>query len=216
MKFYYNGNTYNISFGNRKLVSNKETLFFIWNLPSVITCPFRTPLCEKYCYAKKAERVYKAVLPSRMANLESTKSESFVSDMIAIIEKKLSTMKQKRLVVRIHESGDFYNKAYSQKWLAIAFYFAMHDERVTFICYTKSFPYFDGVQLPENFALRASVWADTPSKFIQMILRNAWPIYTAVEHFSENDSFTQCRCADCATCAKCWDNSIPDIRCEIH
>lgn len=216
MKFYYNGNTYNISFGNRKLVSNSETLFFIWNLPAVKTCPFRTPLCEKLCYAKKAERVYKAVLPSRMENLEASKSDSFIADMINIIEKKLSTMKQKKLVVRIHESGDFYNKAYAQKWIAIAFHFAMTDSRVTFICYTKSFPYFDGVTLPNNFSLRASIWNDTEKKQVEIILRNGWNIYTAVESFTENDSFEQCRCSDCATCSKCWNNSISDIRCEIH
>ena len=216
MKFYYNGNIYNISFGNRKLVSNSETLFFIWNLPSVKTCPYRTPLCEKLCYAKKAERVYKAVLPSREENLEASKSDTFIADMIIIIERKLSTMKQKKLVVRIHESGDFYNKQYTQKWLAIAFHFAMTDSRVTFICYTKSFPYFDGMLLPENFSLRASIWSDTEKKQVEIILRNSWNIYTAVESFTENDSFEQCRCADCATCGKCWNNTIPDIRCEIH
>lgn len=215
MKFYYNDNTYNISFGNRKLVSNDETLFFIWNLPAIKTCPYRTPLCEKCCYATKAERLYKAVLPSREANLEASKSETFIADMILIIEKKLSTMKQKDLVIRIHESGDFYNRAYAEKWLAIATHF-VNDSRVTFICYTKSFVYFDGIKLPENFRLRASVWADTKPEQIAIIIRNQWPIYTAVESFTENDTFTQCRCADCATCGKCWDKTVPDIRCEIH
>lgn len=115
MKYYYNGNTYNISFGNRKLVSNSETLFFIWNIPAIMTCPYRTPLCEINCYATKAERLYRAVLPSRMENLEASKGETFVADMILIISKKLSTMKQKNLVIRIHESGDFYNKVYAEK-----------------------------------------------------------------------------------------------------
>lgn len=215
MKYNYETRVYNISFGNRKLVSNNKTLFLIWNLPAEITCPYATKMCKEFCYAKKAEKLYKAVLPSRSANLESSKSGYFYSDMTDIITRKLSKMRQEKMVIRIHESGDFYNKSYALKWLAIADHFA-DDPRVTFICYTKSFTYFDDVELPKNFSLRASIWADTTPEQVKLVLKNGWPIYTAVDSFTDNDTFEQCRCSDCATCGKCWDKSVPDIRCEIH
>ena len=208
-------NVYHISDSNRKLVPSKEVNFIIWNLPAVKTCPFRTPLCAKYCYAKKAENFYPDALPARLDNLKASKSENFVEFMTDFILTKARRQRKPKLIVRIHESGDFYNKEYAEKWLSIARNCEKCD-KITFIAYTKSFVYFDGVELPSNFSLRASIWADTPKEQIEMILRNGWPIYTAVEKFTPADTFTQCRCEDCATCGKCWDRTIPDIRCEIH
>lgn len=217
MKTIHNisGNIYHISPGNKKLKPNKTTMFIIWNLPAIMTCPYRTGLCEKSCYAVKAERQYKQVRPSRMDNFRAARSDTFVSDMISVLETVTRRTRKQKIYVRIHESGDFFNQAYSLAWLEIAQHFS-GDNRFTFIAYTKSFRFFDGVELPENFSLRASIWADTKPEQIAIILKNKWPIYTAVESFSAADTFVQCRCSDCATCAKCWDKTIPDIRCEIH
>lgn len=212
---FESGNTYHISDGNKKLVPNKETAFLIWNLPAKKTCPYATKHCLSACYACKAERAYPSVIPARLENLEASKTESFVSEMTAIIFRKARTTRKEKLIVRIHESGDFYSAEYADKWIQIARN-CEHIEKVRFIAYTKSFPFFDGKELPENFSIRASIWDDTKPEQIKIILRNAWPIYTAVDKFTENDTFTQCRCSDCATCGKCWDRNVPDIRCEIH
>lgn len=150
---------YHISDGNKKLVPNFETNFIIWNLPAVVTCPFRTKMCEKACYALKAEKAYKQVLPARYDNLEMSKLPTFVNDMTDYILSKAKKTRKPKLIVRIHESGDFYNKEYADKWLEIIEN-CKADARIKFIAYTKSFKYFDGVQLPDNFSLRASVWAD--------------------------------------------------------
>lgn len=203
----------NVSNGNKKLVSNSETRFVVWNLPAVTTCPYRTAMCEKACYALKAERVYPGCRPSRERNFEESRKEDFVDRMTYTILKVRKASNAKTVVVRIHESGDFYNKEYAEKWLAIIN--ACKGENIKFIAYTKSFPYFDGIDLPKAFALRASVWADTKKEHLETISRNNWNIYTAVERFEVGDSFTRCRCADCATCGKCWKN-YKDIRCEIH
>ena len=206
---------YHISDSNHKLVPSKLVNFLIWNIPAVKTCPFRTKLCERFCYAKKAEWFRPNALPARLDNYKASLLDSFVPDMVSIILNKAKRQRKPQLIVRIHESGDFYNKAYAMKWIEIARQCSV-DSKITFIAYTKSFEYFDGVQLPKNFSLRASIWADTKPEQIAIILRNQWPIYTAVEHFTENDAFTQCRCSDCATCGKCWDSTVKDIRCEIH
>ena len=205
----------NVSKGNNKLQPNDDTAFLIWNLPAVKTCPFRTPHCEKFCYATKAEKLYTTCLPSRMNNLEEAKKDDFAVNMILTIMIKYKGMRQNKLVVRIHESGDFFNKAYVAQWLTVMQAFEKNDD-ITFIAYTKSFPYFDGVQLPKNFSLRASVWDDTKREHLQTIWRNDWMIYTATNEIDKVPTHAQCRCSDCATCNKCWASKVKEIVCEIH
>ena len=210
---------YHFSDDNKKLIPNFETAFYIWNLPAILTCPFATTLCKADCYAVKAETAYKDPFPARMENLKMSQMPSFVDDMTAMIIKRARTMRKPRLIVRIHESGDFYCQRYANDWLEIVRRVENADlngREVIFIAYTKSFQYFDGVELPKSFRLRASVWADTKPEQLAIIERNKWPIYTAVEKFTDNDEFHQCRCEDCATCGKCWDNNVPLICCEIH
>ena len=211
----------NLSDGNKKLVQNSNISFLIWSIPAVITCPFRTALCEKFCYAKKAETAYPDVLPARMRNLEISKSSDFVLRMIYTISVELERPKNKgkKIVFRIHESGDFYNLEYAKKWLEIMRYFEK-DNRIVFVAYTKSVTYFDGVEIPKNFKLLASVWNDTTEKNLEIIARNNYKIYTAFkcEEMKKalKDGFVKCRCKDCATCGKCWNKSQKNICCEIH
>lgn len=205
----------NVSRGNKKLISNDETLFLIWNLPAIKTCPYATEHCKAACYARKAEKVYPDCLPSREKNFNESRKETFTENMIYTIESALKNDRKKRnIVFRIHESGDFYNREYAQKWLAIMRHFE-NNKKVVFIAYTKSFVYFDGEKLPKNFKLRASIWDDTNEQQRRIVLDNNWPIYTAVDKFQIGDKFTRCRCKDCATCKKCWQG-YKDIRCEIH
>lgn len=198
---------------NKKLVPNAKTSFLIWNLPARTTCPYATPHCIAKCYARKAEQVYPSVLPARIRNFKATLAPDFVDRMVYTILSYRKRCKGKKLVVRIHESGDFYSAEYAGKWLEIAR--RCKGENITFIAYTKSYPYFDGVKIPANFKLRFSVWDDTTAAALDACERNEWPIYTAVEKFGKGDNFTRCRCADCAGCGKCWAD-FKDIRCEIH
>ena len=123
---------YHISDGNKKLVPNKDTAFLIWNIPAVTTCPFKTNMCKQSCYAVKAEKAYKQVLPSRPDNLKMSLLPSFVDDMTHIIMDKAKKTRKPKLIVRVHESGDFYNQIYANKWLEI-----MHncesESKITFI-----------------------------------------------------------------------------------
>lgn len=204
--------------GNKKLVNNDKVRFLIWNLPSVKTCPFATELCKKSCYAKKAEAVYPSVLPSRETNYNDSLQADFVANMIFTIEKYRASKAfcGRLMVVRIHESGDFYSKDYAQKWLAIIRHFA-DDNTIIFHCYTKSLLYFEGenVKQYKNLAFIASVWADTDEKAKALIVKNEYRIYTAVDSF-ENWTGAKCRCSDCAHCMQCMNNNCSSIACEIH
>lgn len=243
----YVGAVISVSDGNKKLKSTNGKIdengvyipsskWLIFNLPAVVTCPFRTRQCSGYlrgekryetdpktgktidkkadCYAVKAENAYPTVIPARRDNLRATLIPGFVDAMTDLILKTARNMKKERLIVRIHESGDFYNQRYAEMWLEIARRCA-HDTRIVFWAYTKSFIYFDGVTLPENFKLRASVWADTDSEQLAIIARNKWTIYTVYEN-ELPAGYTECFCKDCANCNQCGDMSIKSIACKRH
>jgi len=140
-----------LSLGNRKLQDD----IAIFNLPHRRTCPGATPECKKYCYAQKAERLYKATLPYRELNFKTSKTKHFVKDVIAA----LSNIQHKVRAVRIHESGDFYNQEYLNKWVEIAKAFP----KIIFTAYTKSLHLnFTEAKRLKNMVLFASIDPTTP------------------------------------------------------
>lgn len=208
-----------LSEGNKKLKPTAETKFLIFNLPSVITCPFATDMCKHFCYAKKAEAAYPTCKPSRLKHLEESRQADFVIRMVYTIETYLlkpSYQKAKKIVVRIHESGDFYNQTYVDKWIKIAEHFKS-DKRVVFMAYTKSLVYFGNCeQVPNNMVVRFSIWDDTPQYLLNLATEYNYPTYSAVEKFTKDiKSQNRCLCRDCAKCGKCWSNT-KRIICEIH
>ena len=124
--------------GNAKLKNNDRVRFMIWNLPAIKTCPFSTDMCRKSCYAKRAER-YPSCKNSRETNYIKSLQDDFIENMIFTIETELNTKKfnNKKVVFRIHESGDFYSRHYYNKWVAIAKHFENNDN-IVFLAYTKS------------------------------------------------------------------------------
>lgn len=220
LKGTINENSFAVSHKNHKLVPTENIAFFIWNLPAVYTCPFATDECIKNCYALKAENRFPfakrgSAIRSRVRNYLFSKRDDFVDIMTNEIISYSKNCKKQKLYVRIHESGDFYCQKYADKWLQIIENCKEYSN-IYFYAYTKSFVYFDGKKLPDNFTLRASVWCDTEESQKEIIKKNKWTIYTAVEKFTDNDNFHQCRCSDCATCGKCQDKHVPLICCEIH
>lgn len=216
-----------MSFGNMKLVSSAFTMFLIWSLPAMITCPFATGLCKKSCYARKAERNYPDCLPSRKRNFEFTKSPLFVPVMIAYIcyvagLKAYRTAKH--ITVRIHESGDFYSKAYMLKWYKIA-KACSHIANIDFGAYTKSVKYVSELynegytDIVDVLGLRYSIWSDTKISDIALASKLSMPVYTAYK--AEDglpEGYAKCDCADCGHCRKCYNGDTKEqyVACEIH
>lgn len=208
-----------VSDGNMKLVPTKETRYIIWNLPAIKTCPYATEHCKEKCYAIKAENQYPDARTSRAAHLEAAKKADFIERMIFTIAANLnrpSYKAAKQIIVRIHESGDFFNKVYADAWRTIADHFK-YDPRVKFMAYTKSVRYFDGEEIPENMTIRYSIWDDTKPEEIALAVKNNLPTYSAVESFEEagTKEKNKCHCDNCSTCNKCW-SALAEILCEIH
>lgn len=218
--------TISLSFGNKKLVSSKETMFVIWSIPAIKTCPFATKHCAESCYARKAERVYPDCLNARNKNWEFSKTDSFVPfmvDALHYIASLKAYKKAEHISIRIHESGDFYSVEYLKKWLEIAE--ACKDiPNIDFCAYTKSIPYLmqackDGYNLKNSkIHFLSSIWDDTKQERIEETFELNLPIYTAFEKGRIPSDYTKCDCSDCGACRQCYkgENAKQKIAVEIH
>ena len=214
---------------NKKLVPNENTRFLIWSIPAIKTCPNRCAACEKCCYATKSEKAYPGCLPARERNYSASMRDDFVDVMTAYIHKAAKHhlyRRAKRIVFRVHESGDFYSQEYYNKWIQIANN-CSDIKNLVFMAYTKSI-YFvaAGGAIPKNMVIRFSLWNDTtikgktyagtPAADLELARALGLPVYTAVETFTNEPRKNRCECVDCGTCNKCWCKSIDMLLCEIH
>lgn len=117
---------------------------FNFTLPAKKTCPMAKD-CLKFCYASKWAFTWSNVKAKHEANLKATKQKDFVKNIILEVTKKNIE------AVRIHDSGDFYNKRYLGKWIKIA----TQLPNVTFYAYTKSIHLFKGNEdaIPKNMVI---------------------------------------------------------------
>lgn len=101
-------------------------------------------ICEG-CYAIKAQKLYKAVLPSRERKLELSKQPSFVGLATSAINVLNPNY------VRLHASGEFYSQEYVDKWYEIAKQLPSR----AFYAYTKRLSDFNfqGIKALPNFVL---------------------------------------------------------------
>lgn len=105
-----------------------------------LTCPFAAE-CVKFCYAQKGAYSWSNVKPAFEKRYELTKTNDFVNEMNKEIAKK------KPDYVRVHDSGDYYSKAYLDKWIEIA----IHNPHVRFYSYTNSVEMLKAAELPDNY-----------------------------------------------------------------
>lgn len=112
------------------------------------TCP-QAGLCAVGCYARQGAYLWPKVKAAYERRLQLTQSPDF----IAVIQAEILKLKQKHssLFIRVHDSGDFYNKDYALDWFAIADSFP----EVTFYAYTKSIDLLKRLQskCPLNFKI---------------------------------------------------------------
>lgn len=110
--------------GNTKLGRR----IFSFSIPARQTCPGRSQLCEKLCYAERGHflRPTNARRFARLLTL--SRHKRFITRMTDEIQQRRAG------IVRIHVAGDFYDAAYVRRWLAIA----RRCPEVRFLAYTRS------------------------------------------------------------------------------
>ena len=179
--------------GNTKLTN----VIGIISLPRYYTCPGKTELCQRYCYAEPPERFRPAVVFSRNKNLAWTLRPDFVKVAAEMIKNFGLAW------FRIHESGDFYNQKYFDKWAEIA----RLNPKTQLLAYTKNWK-LDFSKAPANLTIRYS--SDISSKHIRKDLPAC---YVGVR---QPKDFFICK-AKCEPgfCMACWDKKI-DVYIPIH
>ena len=189
-----------------------------FNVRAVVDCPFRTAGCTAVCYATKGNHVFPNVKESRERSYIESKREDFTDSVIYSIrtEKESGRYKDAIMIVRIHESGDFYSVQYLKKWLYAWIAFRPEDG-VRFVFYTKSFVFFLMLteeekamlnSLLENGVVAMNLSVDDTTTDEQwkayVAMRKAFPMantYAVTEHTTEDDDV--CDCANCAKCGAC-------------
>lgn len=147
---------------NKKIAASADNLHIVYNfgIPAyksrtgLLTCP-AAGTCGKDggCYAQQGAYTWSNVFPAYEARLLATLADDFVErtvDDLTRLERNASRQ-GKTLVIRIHDSGDFYSLDYWHKWQAIMI--AMPS--VKFYAYTKMVYMFTRKvdALPSNFTL---------------------------------------------------------------
>ena len=105
-----------------------------------LTCPMADE-CVKFCYAQKGAYIWSNVQPAFENRYELSKTNYFVGAMNKEIKRK------KPDYVRVHDSGDYYSKAYLQKWIQVA----IHNPSVKFYSYTNMVDMMLKTSLPSNY-----------------------------------------------------------------
>ncbi len=189
--------------GNLKLSRN----IGIWTLPRT-TCIGKGDKCDKYCYAKTFEKMSQ-VNKYRNYRLELSKSKLFEKQMIK--ELKNSYFKY----IRLHESGDFYNQEYLDKWKRIAKCFPSK----IFLAYTKSLTLDLWNGLPRNFIIFQSYDGKQDNLIDEN--KNTARVIKSINQLRDNEylckyqqsDFT--KCGEC--CTKCFNkNKIKHVAFKLH
>ena len=113
------------------------------------TCP-QAGACLNFCYAQVGSYAFKASLVAHTRNLQ------FALDLpFDFADQMIAEIKRKRVVhaIRIHDSGDFFSRAYFMVWKSIM----EACPETNFYAYTKMVPLFKKLDaegmLPKNFTV---------------------------------------------------------------
>jgi len=137
-----------------------------------VTCPFAKD-CIKFCYARKGSFIWTNTKKAYERRYLITKdAQLFNYKLTEAIERRKPTH------VRIHDSGDFYNRDYILQWFDIIRKFP----KVVFYAYTKSKMLFDEFDfLPENLNLIYSLGSRFDNLIDQSIDRHSKIFYSMEE-----------------------------------
>ena len=216
-----------ISEGNMKSKCTDDITFLTWSLPSGKCCPYATDMCRKRCFAKKNEN-FTNVKESRERNLNESKKDTFVQDMIKYFQYHMQKPKNtnKLIIVRIHTSGDFYSQEYFDKWVEIAEHFR-NDNKILFQAYTKSIIFLtkwiknrnDIKENKVNIHFVYSIWEDTNEKDIALANQLGLQTFTASPKnkipMAIDKGYFLCN-GNCGNCKECYTGTSQKIVIPYH
>lgn len=127
---------------NKKMSKSSDSKVLVYNfgIPAfqsktgLRTCP-NAGKCAAGCYARMGAYVWSNVSQAYEARLTASQTDTFIDQVETELQKLyIKAYKlDKQLVIRIHDSGDFYSMEYFQKWNEIA----GRNPFIKFYAYTK-------------------------------------------------------------------------------
>ena len=116
----------------------------------LITCP-AAGTCKIGCYAQQGAYMFGNVRPVFEWRLQVTQSDDFITLMQSELDaaKRKAAKRGQQVVIRIHDSGDFYSVPYLKRWLVIM----DTNPEIRFYAYTKQVRLFKRLETPANFRL---------------------------------------------------------------
>jgi hypothetical protein len=109
-------------------VTKLGRLIHTFSIPALETCPGKSPLCSSLCYAGTGFFVMKSVADKHWDNYWRTRTAEFVDDVVTQVKEDCVRH------VRIHVAGDFYDLAYTGKWIQVV----RRCFHTVFFAYTRS------------------------------------------------------------------------------
>lgn len=134
----------------------KQAKFISFNIPRLKsetgqrTCPY-AGMCADICYADQGRMGMPAATSARERNLSHINRMTMPQMRDALIE-DIGNMR-KTTHIRIHDSGDFFSRAYYHAWIEVA----ESCPDLIFYAYTKSIPFLDWNLHPGNFRIVQSI-----------------------------------------------------------
>ena len=191
-----------ISKGNSKLGTLPS-----FSLPVLVTCPGKTPFCERYCYGLKGwftQEKLKAINDRRL-------DASLRGDFVAIIVREIR--KTRAPAFRLHVVGDFYSVEYVEKWIEIA----NELTKVMFFGSTRSWRC-------EFLSEAVKEFRDLPNVFIKAsvdVTDNLDPFSCGWRVWSVEGVGLPCPhdyglVENCAACKRCWTVKNLDLKLRLR
>lgn len=134
----------------------RKARFISFNIPRLksstgqSTCPY-AGMCAEICYAGQGRMAMSAATSARERNLAHINRLTMPQLRDALIE-DINTMRA-TTHIRIHDSGDFFSRAYYHAWVEVA----ESCPELIFYAYTKSIPFIEWDLHPKNFRLVQSI-----------------------------------------------------------
>lgn len=203
------------------------------NTRALLDCPFATEGCKAVCYATKGNHQFSDVKESRIKSYNETKRDDFPEAMLYTIETEKRTKRYSNsvMIIRIHESGDFYSLQYLRKWVKI-WAGLEHDDTTKSVLYTKCFKFLlmlneeeralinrmlESGKLSINLSLDDTTTEEQLQAYLEV--KKLYPktnTYYATEHVENVEHDNVCDCADCAKCGTCNRGTGKTTVVKIH
>lgn len=143
---------------NSKMKSSSNTGYTIYNIgipayksrTGLVTCPSAAS-CISGCYARQGTYCFPVVADNREKVLAATRTKGFEEAICHELTKLSKKHHGSKLLIRVHDSGDFYSEAYQRSWYTIA----RICPDVQFYAYTKQVVQSHNIDSlkPKNFRL---------------------------------------------------------------